>query len=139
MNKVYHNIIWFTIIINNIIKYIFNIIIILMDINPNVRNFYFLNQIFILNTDLPTINEALLFKFNHILSVQNNLNAIEITQRDIIAFFIYFKNEYLLFDISRCVTQSFLSNNISKYNTNIVNDTFLRKTIQCLFISYNYN
>ena len=80
-----------------------------------------------------------MFKFNHILSVQNNLNAIEITQRDIISFFIYFKNEHLLFDISRCVTQSFLSNNISKYNTNIVNDTFLRKTIQCLFISDNYN
>ena len=98
-----------------------------MDINPNVRNFYFLNQIFTLNTDLPTINEALLFKFNHILSVQNNLNAIEITQRDIIAFFIYFKNEHLLFDISRCVTQSFLSNSIGKYNSNIVNDTFLIK------------
>jgi hypothetical protein len=70
MNKIYHNIIWFTIIINNIIKNIFNIIIILMDINPNVRNFYFLNQIFILNTDLPTINETLLFKFNHILNTQ---------------------------------------------------------------------
>ena len=41
-----------------------------MDINPNVRNFYFLNQIFILNTDLPTINETLLIKFNHILNTQ---------------------------------------------------------------------
>ena len=113
-----------------------------MDISPHVRNFYFLNQEFILNKSYPIHKASLLSKMNkYIKDIQSipqennniiNLNAI--TEKDIITFFIFFKNEPLLYNIQRLKTSHYITTTIDIKN----NPTIPEFTLVKMYAIYLY-